>query len=87
MPALPPGCPTCLPTVGCRWAAAALQAVEQYEAIRDKEREQLEELEVARREARAAAETFQAVQQRRHDAFSTAFEHVAARIDPIYKVC
>jgi structural maintenance of chromosome 1 len=59
--------------------------VEQYEAIRDKEREQLEELEAARREARTAAEAFQTVQQRRHDAFSVAFEHVAARIDPIYK--
>jgi structural maintenance of chromosome 1 len=61
------------------------QAVEQYEAVREKEKEQLEELEAARGVQRTAAEAFQAVQQRRHDAFTAAFEHVAARIDPIYK--
>lgn len=33
----------------------------------------------------AATEAFQAVQQARYDAFTAAFEHVAARIDPIYK--
>ncbi|EFN54639.1 hypothetical protein CHLNCDRAFT_52951 [Chlorella variabilis] len=65
--------------------APNLKAVEQYEAIREKEREQLEELEAARRESKAATEAFQAVQQRRYDAFTSAFEHVAAHIDPIYK--
>lgn len=65
--------------------APNLKAVEQYEAIREKEREQLEELEGARRESKAATEAFQAVQQARYDAFTAAFEHVAARIDPIYK--
>jgi hypothetical protein len=60
--------------------------VEQYEAIREREREQLEELEAARRESRGATEAFQAVQQARYDAFTAAFEHVARRIDPIYKV-
>ncbi|KAL4421458.1 hypothetical protein ABPG75_010749, partial [Micractinium tetrahymenae] len=65
--------------------APNLKAVEQYEAIREKEREQLEELEGARRESKAATEAFQAVQQARYDAFMAAFEHVAARIDPIYK--
>ena len=70
----------------CRCTAPVPQAVEQYEAIREKEREQLEELEAARRESKAATEAFQAVQQRRYDAFTSAFEHVAAHIDPIYKV-
>ena len=60
--------------------------MEQYEAIREREREQLEELEAARRESRGATEAFQAVQQARYDAFTAAFEHVARRIDPIYKV-
>ena len=69
-----------------RHCALPLQAVEQYEAIKEREREQLEELEAARRDARAAAEAFQAVQQRRHDAFAAAFMHVARQIDPIYKV-
>lgn len=35
---------------------SCLQAVEQYEAIREKEREKLEELEAARRESKAATE-------------------------------
>lgn len=123
--------------------ASCLQAVEQYDAIREKEREQLEELEAARRESKAATEVgdlsmkawlrlgcvflgecpacpfgwgpscrqwprrfstgqgmtamslyssafscpqaFQTVQQKRYDAFMQAFEHVAHRIDPIYK--
>ncbi|KAI3423850.1 hypothetical protein D9Q98_009684 [Chlorella vulgaris] len=65
--------------------APNLKAVEQYEAMRAKEREQLEELETARRESKAATEAFQAVQQRRYDSFTAAFEHVAAQIDPIYK--
>ncbi len=30
-------------------------------------------------------QAFQAVQQKRYDAFMQAFEHVAHRIDPIYK--
>jgi hypothetical protein len=78
-----------LPTGYCCHCTAATvlpQAVEQYEAIREKEREQLEELEAARRESRAATEAFQTVQQSRYDAFTAAFEHVAQRIDPIYKV-
>ena len=51
-PALP------FPALPCPPAthACTSQAVEQYEAIREKEREQLEELEAARREAKAAAE-------------------------------
>lgn len=65
--------------------APNLKAVEQYEAIREKEREQLEELEAARRESKAATEAFQTVQQKRYDAFMQAFEHVAHHIDPIYK--
>ncbi|PSC68712.1 structural maintenance of chromosomes 1 [Micractinium conductrix] len=65
--------------------APNLKAVDQYEAIKEKEREQLEELEAARRESKAASEAFQAVQGARHEAFSAAFQHVAQHIDPIYK--
>lgn len=33
-----------------------------------------------------SSQAFQAVQQKRYDAFMQAFEHVTHRIDPIYKV-
>lgn len=75
-----------LPSSPLSFASPPPQAVEQYEAIRDKERAQLEELEAARGQAKAAAEAFQEVQQRRYDAFTAAFGHVAKRIDSIYKV-
>ncbi|KAL6768897.1 SMC1 [Auxenochlorella protothecoides x Auxenochlorella symbiontica] len=65
--------------------APNLRAAAQFEAVRAREREHLEELEAARRAERAAAAAFAAVRAARHDAFTAAFEHVAACIDPIYK--
>ena len=44
-----------------------------------------EELEAARKEAKGAARAFNAVRQERYDAFTAAFEHIAAVIDPIFK--
>lgn len=58
-------------TVGCGWQA--------------REREQEEELEAARKEAKAIAKDFNAVRQQRYDAFTVAFEHIASVIDPIFK--
>lgn len=65
--------------------APNLKAVEQYEAVRQREAQQLEELDSAKREFRVAAETFHSLRQSRIDLFTTAFQHVAQRIDAIYK--
>ncbi len=50
-----------------------------------REREQEEELEAVRRDAKAAAKAFNDVRQKRYDAFTAAFEHIASVIDPIFK--
>jgi chromosome segregation ATPase len=63
-----------------------LQAVEQYEALRVKEAEQVAELDSAREEAKAAMAAFNDLSSRRYDLFMAAFDHVAAHIDPIFKV-
>ena len=63
-----------------------LQAVEQYEALRAKEAEQVAELDTAREEAKAALAAFNDLSTRRYDLFMAAFDHVAAHIDPIFKV-
>ncbi|GAB4822702.1 hypothetical protein N2152v2_009748 [Parachlorella kessleri] len=65
--------------------APNLKAVDQFEAVKAKEKEQAEELEAARGEARAATDAFNAVRQKRYDLFQAAFEHVSRQIDPIYK--
>lgn len=61
------------------------QALEQYEAVREKEREQTAVLDEARREAQQAAQAFDSVRQARHDAFTSAFRHVASAINDIYQ--
>lgn len=63
-----------------------MQAVEQYEALRAKEAEQVAELDAAREEAKAALAAFNDLSTRRYDLFMAAFDHVAAHIDPIFKV-
>ena len=63
-----------------------MQAVEQYEALRAKEAEQVAELDTAREEAKAALAAFNDLSTRRYDLFMAAFDHVAAHIDPIFKV-
>lgn len=63
-----------------------LKAFEQYEAVRDREREQLEELDGARRRARSATSAFETVRSSRHEAFLAAFQHVSRCIDKVYKV-
>jgi structural maintenance of chromosome 1 len=60
--------------------------VEQYEALRAKEAEQVTELDTAREEAKAALAAFNDLSTRRYDLFMAAFDHVAAHIDPIFKV-
>ncbi|BDA42403.1 Structural maintenance of chromosomes protein 1A [Coccomyxa sp. Obi] len=65
--------------------APNLKALEQFQAIKAREREQEQVLEEARKEAKAIAKAFNSVRQKRYDAFSAAFEHIASVIDPIFK--
>lgn len=60
--------------------------MEQFEAVKDKEREQLEELEVAKKNVKAATEAFNDVRQKRFDSFMEAFELISGSIDRIFKV-
>lgn len=48
--------------------------------LQERERAQAEEVDTARQTAHEASEAFAAVRQQRHDAFVTAFDHVAERI-------
>eukprot|EP00879_Flechtneria_rotunda_P007607 GHRR01007978.1.p1 GENE.GHRR01007978.1~~GHRR01007978.1.p1 ORF type:complete len:1008 (+),score=459.35 GHRR01007978.1:1304-4327(+) len=66
-------------------SAPNLKAVEQYEAVREKERQQILALDAARKEATAASKTFLHIQQKRTQRFNNAFEHIKSAIDHIYK--
>ncbi len=60
--------------------------MEQYEAVKAREREQQEELDDARAAARAATLAFEELRQERTDLFMAAFQHVADTIDSVYTV-
>ena len=62
------------------------QAVEQYEAVKEKEREQVAELEEVRTAVKEATTRFQQLKQERHSLFMTAFQHVADTINTVYTV-
>ena len=86
-------CPACTPRpagqvgfVAQRPCHTARQAVEQYEAVKAREREQQEELDDARAAARAATLAFEELRQERTDLFMAAFQHVADTIDSVYTV-
>mmetsp|Transcript_38602 Transcript_38602/g.122642 ORF Transcript_38602/g.122642 Transcript_38602/m.122642 type:complete len:1223 (-) Transcript_38602:64-3732(-) len=65
--------------------APNLKALDQYEAIRDKESEAIDELEAAKKEARGATDSFQAKRAERYRLFMEAFTHISGVIDRIYK--
>lgn len=50
-----------------------------------KEKAQMEELEAAKAEAKAATDAFNDLRTRRYHMFMTAFNHISDSIDPIYK--
>lgn len=60
--------------------------MEQYEAVKEKEREQVAELEEARAAVKGATARFQQLRQERHSLFMTAFQHVADTINTVYTV-
>ena len=62
-----------------------MKAIHQYEGIKEKERLQTEELEVARRRTKEAQDAYDDVKNERTEIFMAAFTHIAAAIDRVYK--
>eukprot|EP00798_Chlamydomonas_sp_ICE-L_P016806 gene16806-23088_t len=66
-------------------SAPNMKALEQFEAVKEKEREVNAALDQARQETQSAADAFRKVHQRRYDTFMAAFTHISQEIDVIYK--
>ncbi|GLC53760.1 hypothetical protein PLESTB_000784200 [Pleodorina starrii] len=66
-------------------AAPNMRAVEQYGAVKEKEKEQMASLQAAQAESTAATEEFNRVRTQRHDLFTAAFKHISQQISAIYK--
>lgn len=62
-----------------------LKALDQYEALQEKERAVTEEFEAARKEEKEITDKYNLLKQRRYDLFMDAFNHIAGVIDKIYK--
>ncbi|KAK7345769.1 hypothetical protein VNO77_16380 [Canavalia gladiata] len=65
--------------------APNLKALDQYEALLEKERAVTEEFEAIRKEEKEKAKKFNEVKQKRYDLFMDAFNHISGNIDKIYK--
>ncbi|KAK4795735.1 hypothetical protein SAY86_028061 [Trapa natans] len=65
--------------------APNLKALDQYEALKEKERAATEEFEAARKEEKEVADKYNSVKQRRYELFMEAFNHISGNIDKIYK--
>ncbi|KAK4273039.1 hypothetical protein QN277_021511 [Acacia crassicarpa] len=65
--------------------APNLKALDQYEALLEKERAVNEEYEVVRKEESEKSARFTAVKQKRYELFMDAFNHISSNIDKIYK--
>ncbi|KAG7628503.1 SMCs flexible hinge [Arabidopsis thaliana x Arabidopsis arenosa] len=65
--------------------APNLRALDQYEAIQEKEKQVSQEFEAARKEEKQVADAFNTVKQKRYELFMEAFNHIASNIDKIYK--
>ncbi|XP_058197124.1 structural maintenance of chromosomes protein 1 isoform X2 [Rhododendron vialii] len=64
--------------------APNLKALDQYEALLEKERVATEEFEAARKEEKEVADKYNSVKQRRYELFMEAFKHISSNIDKIY---
>ncbi|KAI5069842.1 hypothetical protein GOP47_0016143 [Adiantum capillus-veneris] len=65
--------------------APNLKALDQYEVLREREREAVEEFEAARREAKEITDKYNGVKQTRYQRFMDAFNHISTHINKIYK--
>ncbi|KAK8467977.1 hypothetical protein PHAVU_007G192600 [Phaseolus vulgaris] len=65
--------------------APNLKALDQYEALVEKERAVTEEFEAVRKEEREKTQRFNEVKQKRYQLFMDAFNHISGNIDKIYK--
>lgn len=65
--------------------APNMKALDQYEALREREGVVTEEFEAARKEEKQIADSYNGVKQRRYELFMGAFNHISNSIDKIYK--
>ncbi|KAH0934614.1 hypothetical protein HID58_011731 [Brassica napus] len=65
--------------------APNLRALDQYEAIQEKEKQVSQEFEAARKEEKQVADAYNTVKQKRYELFMEAFNHISSIIDKIYK--
>ncbi|CAN7011964.1 unnamed protein product [Brassica rapa subsp. trilocularis] len=65
--------------------APKLRALDQYEAIQEKEKQVSQEFEAARKEEKQVADAYNTVKQKRYELFMEAFNHISSIIDKIYK--
>ncbi|ESK86076.1 cohesin complex subunit psm1 [Moniliophthora roreri MCA 2997] len=65
--------------------APNMKAIDRLEDVEAKLAETEKETEKARQDSKKAREKFQEIQKKRHDLFKTAYEHIAAQIDTVYK--
>lgn len=65
--------------------APNLRALDQYEAIQEKEKQVSQEFEAARKEEKQIADAYNTVKQKRYELFMEAFNHISSIIDKIYK--
>uniref|UniRef100_A0A7N0VI19 SMC hinge domain-containing protein n=1 Tax=Kalanchoe fedtschenkoi TaxID=63787 RepID=A0A7N0VI19_KALFE len=65
--------------------APNLKALDQYEALLEREKVVNEEFEAARNEVKEVADKFNAVKEKRTSLFMEAFNHISSNIDKIYK--
>ena len=62
-----------------------MKAIDQYEGVVEKERQQLEDLETARKRLKEAQDSFDDFKNRRTLTFNEAFDHISDAIDRVYK--
>ncbi|CAM6028343.1 unnamed protein product [Sphagnum balticum] len=65
--------------------APNLKALDQYESLREKEKESIEEFDIARKEGKEITDKYNAIKQQRYQRFMDAFNHISTNINAIYK--
>ncbi|CAK9221365.1 unnamed protein product [Sphagnum jensenii] len=65
--------------------APNLKALDQYESLREKEKESIEEFDIARKEGKEITDKYNTIKQQRYQRFMDAFNHISTNINAIYK--